>query len=203
MQQPNYDDYRRAQTLKYLSFEHDNAPARTGLQAAISHFFAGFPNTAEILDCACGDGTSLKILHDLGFHRLAGVDLSPIKLAHANILDPPVTLHCEDMHDLSIFPRARFDHIFSSHSLEHAYNPQLVLAEFHRILRPGGRLCLVLPFPDLSHGNLEAHLGKHALHLDQTSPAPVLATIENAGFRVDENFLRTTREPELWLTCFS
>jgi SAM-dependent methyltransferase len=42
-------------------------------------------------------------------------------------------------------PDASYDFVMSSHMLEHSANPILVLAEWRRLLKPGGHLLLVLP----------------------------------------------------------
>jgi SAM-dependent methyltransferase len=47
--------------------------------------------------------------------------------------------------DRQNIPRAAFDFVLSSHSLEHSPTPFRDLEEFRQYLRPGGRLVLVLP----------------------------------------------------------
>lgn len=44
------------------------------------------------------------------------------------------------------FPDASFDGIFASQVLEHVFNPAEFLSEIRRVLRPGGRLLLTVPF---------------------------------------------------------
>lgn len=43
-------------------------------------------------------------------------------------------------------PDARFHAVVSTEVLEHVAHPDTVLAEFSRVLVPGGRLCLTVPF---------------------------------------------------------
>ena len=47
--------------------------------------------------------------------------------------------------DLSQIKSASYDFLLSCHSLEHVANPIKALAEWKRVLKPGGRLILVLP----------------------------------------------------------
>ncbi len=44
------------------------------------------------------------------------------------------------------FPDASFDGVFASQVLEHVFNPDEFLIEVRRILKPGGRLLLTVPF---------------------------------------------------------
>ncbi len=44
------------------------------------------------------------------------------------------------------FPKDHFDSIFSSEVLEHVFNPDVILAEMQRVLKPGGHILLTCPF---------------------------------------------------------
>ncbi len=44
------------------------------------------------------------------------------------------------------FEDARFDCVVASQVFEHVFNPEGFLAEIHRVLRPGGKLLLSVPF---------------------------------------------------------
>jgi SAM-dependent methyltransferase len=50
-----------------------------------------------------------------------------------------------DIHSIPL-PDASFDCIFCTGTLEHVENPPQVLAEIHRLLRPGGTIHLEVPF---------------------------------------------------------
>jgi len=50
--------------------------------------------------------------------------------------------------DLHEIPSGNYDFVLSSHMLEHTANPLRALAEWKRVLRPGGALVLVVPARD-------------------------------------------------------
>lgn len=51
-----------------------------------------------------------------------------------------------DAHHLPMIPDASFDVVLCTEVLEHLHTPALALAEFHRILKPGGKLILTTRF---------------------------------------------------------
>lgn len=50
-----------------------------------------------------------------------------------------------DGHDLSQFADGSFDTVYSSHCIEHLAQPVAAIAEWWRVLRPGGHLVVVAP----------------------------------------------------------
>lgn len=58
--------------------------------------------------------------------------------------DPHLNLNV-NVNRLSPIEDARFDAVIASHVIEHLANPLRALQEFHRVLRPGGRLVLIVP----------------------------------------------------------
>lgn len=50
-----------------------------------------------------------------------------------------------DVDRLSPIEDASFDAVIASHVIEHLANPLRAVQEFHRVLRPGGRLVLIVP----------------------------------------------------------
>jgi SAM-dependent methyltransferase len=50
-----------------------------------------------------------------------------------------------DSHDLHPLPDRSADFLVASHVLEHLHNPLAALVDWHRVLRPGGRLVCVVP----------------------------------------------------------
>jgi SAM-dependent methyltransferase len=54
-----------------------------------------------------------------------------------------------DANHITRFVTEEFDFVFSSHCLEHMLDPPAALAEWWRLVRPGGRLLFVVPDEDL------------------------------------------------------
>jgi SAM-dependent methyltransferase len=49
------------------------------------------------------------------------------------------------------FPNAEFDSILNNQVLEHIDDTHSVFSEFHRVLKPGGYLCITVPFIARTH----------------------------------------------------
>jgi len=75
------------------------------------------------------------------------------KLGHLDYvtadLDSPWADHHFDCHDIP-FEDASFDVLMANHLMEHVQDDRRVLAEFHRVLRPGGWAVLQVP---IDYGN--------------------------------------------------
>lgn len=96
--------------------------------------------TGSLLDLACGDGYLLSLLEQQNLSLLAlyGVDLSEGELAAAsNRLSKAVTLKQDRAHSLSI-DTGTFDYVVCHMALMIMENVDVVLAEIHRVLKPGG-----------------------------------------------------------------
>lgn len=180
---------------EYLEKDHDEA--RRGIIFHLNSTLSSASTHSTILDCACGDGTSLYHLRSMGFTAVTGVEINPRKAGLADGAGFPVLRL--DMHDLSALPPGAFDYIVSSHTLEHAADPTRVLSEFWRLLRPSGTLHLVLPFPDPSpRPNDKVHCGKFTLCLNRKLD-DVLAYFSDNFWRVLSRSQHYHREPELHL----
>jgi SAM-dependent methyltransferase len=65
-----------------------------------------------------------------------------------NAAAPPGRQYVAEAADLGRIASERYDILLSSHALEHVANPLKALAEWRRVLKPGGWLVLVLPHRD-------------------------------------------------------
>jgi SAM-dependent methyltransferase len=159
-----------------------------------------FPPSTRILDCACGDGTSIYAMHVAGFTHIIGVELIEEKARRALLTERPILL--ADMHNLSCLPAASFDLIYSSHSLEHCYNPSLVMREWFRLLTPHGRLRLALPFEDASQYP-EVHCGSHILGLVPPNANPDICRrlLRDAGFASDDPYFTRFNDYEIMIAA--
>jgi SAM-dependent methyltransferase len=99
------------------------------------------------LDAACGTGRFAEFLAKRG-HQVIGVDSSPEMLAHARRRVPDAEFHVGELDRLPL-PDESADVIVCALALVHVPRLQPVLAEFARVLRPGGDLVISDVHPEL------------------------------------------------------
>ncbi len=100
---------------------------------------------------------------------------------------PDVQPGLQYIHDataLTSIEDATYDFLLASHILEHVANPLLALQEFHRVLRPGGAILVLLPNPVhsfdhrrpvTSFAHLQADFAASTGENDQTHLEEILA----------------------------
>jgi SAM-dependent methyltransferase len=107
------------------------------------------PQARRVLDLGCGGGA---LLPTLGLERSMGIDLQAPGLAHTRRRFPQVPMVCGSADRLALSD-ASLDAIVLQHVIEHLPDVSGALAEWHRVLRPGGALLVQTPnadFVDLS-----------------------------------------------------
>jgi len=194
-----YSDYLLYQTKHARSFEGEIPQYKEGQEEYIKKEFSDFDRKIAILDCACGDGTGLECFKTLGFKNVIGAELckEKVKLAKKSRF----SVFAADMHDLPFHPSS-FDIIYSSHTLEHALDPDKVIRSFHDLLRLFGLLLVVLPYPDdvNDEHRCKAHCGSKQLGLDlRDKGETVVYFFLERGFVLKSKTFSSEREPEIWL----
>lgn len=96
----------------------------------------------EILDIGCRDGMWLNILKSAKFNNLRGIDISENALEIARSKGHNVVRG--NAQELP-FPDEEFNFVSIIHTLEHCPNPNKVLTEIKRVLKPNGRILVVVP----------------------------------------------------------
>lgn len=108
-------------------------------QPIVRRILDGLP-IGTALDAACGTGRHTAYLHQLG-HEVIGADASQEMLARARTRLPEVVFHEADLHQLPV-PDNSVDTVVCALALTHIPDLAPVLAEFARVLRPGGHLVI-------------------------------------------------------------
>jgi SAM-dependent methyltransferase len=178
---PSYDAFiRRAKSTD---------PTRQWKSAVDTLFL--YKSGGSLLDVGCGSGSFLKTVPPGMWHR-NGLEMSAECAKEAREgLEGDVL--AEDIIGAK-FPAESYDAITCFHVLEHLYAPKLVLANFHRWLKPGGILCLRVPNIDASEAKVfrsfwyPLELPRHLFHF---SPNSLNRLASAVGFR--REFVRTYR----------
>lgn len=102
------------------------------------------PQGGVLLDAGCGQGKSFRLLRE-AFQplRMLGLDADPHSLslaqAEADREGVPVELHAADCARIPL-PDQSVDIVFCHQTFHHLVEQESALAEFWRVLKPGGRL---------------------------------------------------------------
>ena len=194
----SHADYVKAQ-LDSESHETYNPMWSEGQRRWVKFLFSPFNRETVIYDIACGDGIGLIEFGNMGFTNVVGFELNDNKARIAAASGYKVYL--SDKHDLGMIPEASAHVIYSSHTLEHARDYELVLNGFKRLLKPLGLLYLILPYPDMGEKNRQVHCGKYSLGTNIDDDADtVIERISACGFDCTNMLFDSAREPEVFLS---
>ncbi|WP_414444811.1 class I SAM-dependent methyltransferase [Burkholderia sp. 22PA0106] len=146
---------------------------------------APLPNAPVILDVGCGQGKSFRLL-DNAFapSRIVGIDCHRESLAHA----AEAARHCHaaiELHDGDCaqvpLADASVDLVFCHQTFHHLVDQDSALAEFRRVLKPGG----LLLFAESTEAYIKSWvirlLFRHPMQV-QKSADGYLAMLRDAGF---------------------
>ncbi|XVV16820.1 methyltransferase domain-containing protein [Actinoplanes sp. CA-131856] len=110
------------------------------IEEPIVHEMLGSVPPGVALDAACGTGRYTAFLAERG-HRVIGVDSSPDMLARAGKRVPEADLRQGDLHELPL-PDDHVDIVVCALALTHLPGLAPPIAEFARVLHPGGHLVI-------------------------------------------------------------
>jgi SAM-dependent methyltransferase len=141
----------------------------------------------RVLDLGCGAGRFVAALRDAGADAV-GVDIASAALERARRVAPGADLRLLE-HDGSIpLAHASVDVVWCSEVLEHVADVGHTLLEARRVLRPGGRLLVTVPFHGRVQGaaialtRFEAHFDPLGQHLRFFTRRSLAATLAAGGF---------------------
>jgi len=109
------------------------------LLEVVINIFSGLPK-GKVLDLGCGHGEFSKRLKDLGFDVTAS-DMDHNRFKYHNV----IKFHPSNLEKELPFETEKFDYVLFLETLEHVYNPDFVIGEINRVLKPGARLVLSTP----------------------------------------------------------
>jgi SAM-dependent methyltransferase len=129
-----YRAYLREQQRRTLS-KRDNDPGAGARELVLRLVQLGSLTAASLVLCVgCRNDVELNLFQEAGVSEVVGIDVASRR---RDIL-------VMDMHDMS-FDDDRFDAVYASHSLEHAFDVDRVVAELKRVARPGAVIGVEVP----------------------------------------------------------
>lgn len=173
------------------------------LEAAVADLLEliGNPRPADVgvvLDVGCGQGKSFRLLMQAFNPRvLIGIDASSRILEKARIQAQRDEIQVElrlasgaatGLSDNSV------DILFCHQTFHHLIEHELAIAEFYRILKPGGLLLFAESMRAYIHSWIIKWLFRHPMDV-QKNAEEYLALIRNAGFKVEPD---RVSYPYLW-----
>lgn len=188
-------DERIARTIESYEAVAEDYQSRHGDRADVAPIVEGFrervaeatpgedPHPPRILDVGCGPGWESATFADAGFEVL-GLDISPAFLAAASDRAPTARFLRGDMRSLPV-DRDAVDGVFALASLLHVPDEHVdgTLAEFRRVLEPGGVLTLVTKRtgadpPDSPYGDRDRR------YFEYYDPDGFRERLKRAGFTI-------------------
>jgi SAM-dependent methyltransferase len=122
-----------------------------------------FADGRRVLDAACGTGYGTAILAAAGGSEVVGVDLDEQVIDAARATAPPATrFEGADLRDLP-FGEDEFDLVVCFEAIEHVPDPETVLDQLYRVLRPDGLLLVSTP-------NRDVYTPGNPFHLRELTP---------------------------------
>jgi SAM-dependent methyltransferase len=167
------------------------------------------PHKRRVLELGCGAGGALSVFHERG-HDVAGCDFGAPLLAYGQARGVP-NLHRGEVEELTnTLGAASFDLIYLHHVFEHVGAPLPMLHTLHRLLKPSGKLLIIVPdienidsFPCPAGDALPMLHIAHKFNFSPEGLAALAARANLAGEHVMPGGAETnwSTMPELWMVA--
>ncbi len=156
------------------------------------------PSYPAIVDVGCGWGRSFRLLHSrFAPRRLIGIDVDPqmIEAARAEVGRHGIPVEFRNANSSRLpLPAGSVDMVFCHQTFHHFVEQDEAMAEFRRVLKPGGLLLFAESTRKYIHSWLIRLLFRHPMDV-QKSADEYLALIRRHGFEVAP---KSVSYPYLW-----
>jgi SAM-dependent methyltransferase len=105
----------------------------------------GLPRTAPILEVGCGDASFTRSLAEYS-NGVTAIDISASQIQRNPLAHPEINFIQHDVSRRFPFESGSFAVVWCSEVLEHLFDPGFALREIERVLEPGGRLLVTVPY---------------------------------------------------------
>lgn len=138
--------------------------------------------SSRVLDVGTSTGTNLRLLRDLGFHAVEGLELSEDAIRYCRNKGLGIVRQGDAC--AMPFADASFDLILATDIIEHIEDDRRALAEIVRTLRPGGHALITVP----AFRSIWGLQDRIAHHKRRYRMRPLVEKIEAAGLIIDRAY---------------
>ena len=144
----------------------------------------------RVLDLGCGTGRFVAALRDAGADAV-GVEIAEAALERARVVAPGADLRLLEPDGSIPLEHASVDLVWCSEVLEHAADAGHLLLEARRVLRPGGRLLVTVPYHGraktvlLALTRFDRHFDPLGQHLRFFTRGSLAGTLVATGFETE------------------
>ncbi|NEO87019.1 MAG: class I SAM-dependent methyltransferase [Spirulina sp. SIO3F2] len=139
------------------------------------------PLDAQILDVGSGTGTNLRLLKQMGFTQVKGLDFSDDAIQFCTQKGLGEVLKGDAC--ALPFPDNTFDVVFATDIIEHIDDDDQAIAEIHRVLKSQGIVIIMVPAFQILWG-LQDRISHHKRRYRRRQ---ILLKIQAAGFSIVES----------------
>ena len=139
----------------------------------------------RVLDVGCGQGLALEHFRAIGLTAIGVTFDEDAEICRANGFE----IHEADQNFMD-FPDSSFDFLWCRHVLEHSVMPLFTLAEYYRLVKPGGYVYVEVPAPETS--------AQHENNLNHYSVLPHSmwnSLIQRSKFEIKNSFRFDVQAP--------
>jgi SAM-dependent methyltransferase len=142
----------------------------------------GLPSKSRILDVGTSTGTNLRLLKDLGYVDVVGLDASPEAIRYCE----EKGLGSVKMGNICAMPfdEGTFDLVLATDVIEHVDDDAGAVCEIARVLAPGGHVLITVP----AFKSLWGLQDRQALHKRRYRKSEVLKLTNHAGLLAEQHY---------------
>jgi ubiquinone/menaquinone biosynthesis C-methylase UbiE len=127
------------------TFSGDNQGYAPNFRRWMAAELRDLPPHSPVLEVGCGDASFTKELIKYS-PDVTAIDISAAQIEDNKRRFGDITFLQHDVAQPFPFPDNAFQVIWCSEVLEHLFDPAFALREMHRVMKPGGRLLVTVPY---------------------------------------------------------
>lgn len=145
---PIYSDYLSQWTAAYNSLNYEKGLSACFLRKSHAWMESAFTKKnhfSRVLEVGAGTGTHINYLkHTYDMYVMTDSNVEMLNIVRNH--EPFNNVSIEEQNATKLnYPNNSFDRLIATHVLEHLERPHEVLREWHRVIKPGGTISILLP----------------------------------------------------------